>query len=113
MTYPDSVSVYHHLREPVTDATDTFTLSAVIISEKHQRIAARCTEEIVVYDYQAGKKVPMQPFMVEAFKSTRALQEEATTRSRERVEEVESMVRALEKGSWNKEDAKEDMGGAA
>lgn len=113
MTYPDSISVYHRLRDPVTDSTDSFTLEVVIISEKHQRIAARCTEDIVVYDYQAGKKALMQPFMVEAFKSTWALQEEAISESCRKVEEVEGMVRALEKGSWDKEDAKEDMGGAA
>ncbi len=85
MTWPDKVSVYHKLRSPPSESTDSFILDVIILSERHQRIAARCEEDIVVYDYRKGKKTPLRPFMVEKFNETYKLQEETKKKNTDRV----------------------------
>ncbi|KAA6415572.1 MAG: hypothetical protein FRX48_00288 [Lasallia pustulata] len=98
MTWPDSISVYHKLRDPPTPHTSSFTLDVLILSERHQRPAARCVEDIVVYDYRRGKKAPLPPFMLEKFCETFALQEEAKRRNAERVRGLLERVGRLEGG---------------
>lgn len=111
MAWPDSISVYHKLNAPPTPSTDSFTLDVLILSERHRRPAARCVEDIVVYDYRRGKKAPLRPFMVEKFRETFALQEEAKRRNGERVWALLKRVRGLERGSWDQEEgAREDLG---
>ncbi|KAF2743665.1 hypothetical protein M011DRAFT_410214 [Sporormia fimetaria CBS 119925] len=113
VTYPDRVSVLHKLhREPTPDA-DHFKLDVVILSETHRRIAARCFEDIVVYDYRAAKKAPLRPFMIEQFKEVWRLQEEAKETYTKKVHSLIESVRKLEKASWDRPDAKEDLGSAA
>jgi len=111
MVWPDRIAVYHKLRSAPTPSTDSFILDVLILSERHQRPAARCVEDIVVYDYKRGQKVPLRGFMVERFLETFALQEEAKARNGRRVRELVGRVERLEKGSWGREGAVEDMGG--
>jgi len=87
-------------------------LDVLILSEVHQRPAARCVEDIVVYDYRKGKKTPLAPFMAEAFKETWRLQEESKKRNSERVNHLLDRVRSLEKDTWDRADAVEDLGSA-
>lgn len=82
------------------------------MSELHQRPAARCEEDIVVYDYRVGKKLPIGGFMKDAFQRTWFEQEEERSRVEGRIWEVERAVGELENDTWNKEGAVEDMGGA-
>lgn len=89
---------------------DSFVLDVLILSETHQRPAARCVEDIVVYDYRKGRKSPLQNLMVEQFRETFALQEEAKRRNELRVQDLLRKVERLEKGSWDRPDAVEDMG---
>ena len=105
MTWPDHISVYHKLASEPTAETDSFILDVVIMSELQQRPAARCVEDIVVYDYRAGKKAPLLPFMVDAFRKTWKLQEEAKTENSEKVRRLLEEVRALEKETWDRPDA--------
>ncbi len=112
MTWPDRISVYHKLRSPPTATTNSFILDVLILSEKHQRPAARCVEDIVVYDYQRGRKSPLRDFMVEKFRETFELQEEARGRNERKVRDLLDRVRRLEKKSWDREDAVEDVGHA-
>ena len=112
MAWPDSISVYHKLRSPPSDSTDSFILDVLILSERHQRPAARCIEDIVVYDYRQGKKTPLRPFMLEKFRETFALQEEAKRTNGERVRGLLERVQRLERETWDREDAREDMGSA-
>lgn len=72
MTWPDRISVYHRLlSDPKKSGKEgQFSLKVLILSEKHQRASAECTEEIVVYDYNKGAKTHMAPFMLEAFIKT-------------------------------------------
>ena len=104
--------MYHKLRSAPTTATDSFILDVLILSEKHQRAAARCVEDIVVYDYRRGRKSPLRDFMVEKFQETFELQEEARERNERKVRDLLHRVKRLEKESWDREDAVEDMGHA-
>ena len=112
MTYPDHISVFHKLRASPATSKDTtsFILDVLILSELHQRPAARCEEDIVIYDYRAGKKAPMKEIMKDGFEKIWEEQETERRKAEQRIEEVEGLVRDLEKGSWDREDAVEDLG---
>lgn len=103
----------HKLREYPTQNTDHFILDVMILSEAHRRPAARCVEDIVVYDYQTAKKSPLPPFMISKFQETFKLQEQAKEANSNRVRVLLDRVRGLERSSWDRADAKEDFGSAA
>jgi hypothetical protein len=113
MTWPDRITVLHKLRDNPTQNTDHFILDVLVLSERHQRPAARCIEDIVVYDYRTAKKSPLPPFMIDKFEETFKLQEEARKKNSERVRGLLQRVRELEQGSWDRPDAKEDFGSAS
>ncbi|KAF2738202.1 hypothetical protein EJ04DRAFT_509647 [Polyplosphaeria fusca] len=113
MKYPDRVTVLHKLRNQPDPDTDHFILDVLILSELHQRPAARCVEDIVVYDYKKGQKSPLHPFMVDQFRKTFGLQEQVKQKYGNKVTGLLERVRELEKGSWDRVDATEDMGSAA
>ena len=100
MTWPDHISVFHKLRELPREGDSNFVLDVIILSELHQRPAARCEEDIVVYDYKAGKKRSIMPFMMKQFENTWKAQEEARQRVEKRVVELEGNVRQLENETW-------------
>lgn len=102
----------HKLRSKPKADTDHFILDVVILSEVHKRIAARCVEDIVIYDYQTARKSSMKPFMVGKLQETFELQEQAKARSSKEAAELMRRVVALEKASWDRPDAKEDFGTA-
>jgi hypothetical protein len=115
MTWPDHISVFHKLRQsPSTPTSDpsSFILDVLILSELQQRPAARCEEDIVVYDYRAGKKTEIRGFMREQFERTWEEQEKERRRVEGRIKEVEQAVERLEGETWNRQGAKEDMGSA-
>lgn len=92
--------------------SDHFILDVVILSELHRRPAARCVEDIAVYDYRAARKSTMKPFMVKKLLETYELQEEAKQKYGSKVLELINKVQRLEQGTWDRPDAKEDHGGA-
>lgn len=106
------ITVLHKLRNNPTEDTDHFILDVLILSEAQRRPAARCIEDIVVYDYRTAKKSPLPPFMIQKFQETFRLQEEAKEKNRNRVRVLLDRVRELEKSSWDRPDAKEDFGSA-
>jgi hypothetical protein len=110
MTFPDHITVLHKLHSNPKDDTDHFILDVLILSELHQRPAARCIEDIVIYDYKRGKKAPLKPFMAKAFQNIFQEQEEARKLNVERVHGILERVRDLEVKSWDREDAKEKLG---
>ena len=112
MAWPDRISVYHKLRTAPTASTDSFVLDVLILSERHQRPAARCVEDIVVYDYRRGTKSPLKDFMVEEFKKTFELQEQSRIRNEGKVSNLLQRVQRLEQQVWDRPDAVEDMGNA-
>lgn len=113
MEWPDRISVYHKLRNLPSGETDSFILDVVILSHKHQRPAARCIEDIVVYDYRARRKTNLRPYMADAFVETFELQEREKKTCLDEVRSLQSKVRELEVASWDRSDAKEDFGSAS
>ena len=114
MVYPDKISVYHKLRcRPEGDpAPSFFNLDCIVLSHQHRRISARLEEDIVVYDYKAAGKTSMPGFMVELFDQTWEMQEKETFRARTRIWELIGAVEKLEKETWDRSDAVEDLGSA-
>ena len=112
MKYPDHITVYHKLGIEPTTGTDVFPFEVVILSELHQRVAAKVTEDCVLYDYRASKKTTLKPFMVDVLRETWRLQEEAKRTNSNRVNALLDRVRKLEVESWDKHDAVEDIGSA-
>lgn len=112
MAWPDRISVYHKLRAAPTATTDSFILDVLILSERYQRPAARCVEDIVVYDYRRGVKSLLRNFMVEKLGETFELQEQSRIRNERRVRDLLQRVQRLEKQVWDRPDAVEDMGSA-
>ncbi|RAR13261.1 Thioesterase/thiol ester dehydrase-isomerase [Stemphylium lycopersici] len=112
MKWPDRITVLHKLRSNPAKDTDHFVLDVLILSEAHRRPAARCIEDIVVYDYRTARKSPLPPFMIEKFQETFKLQEQTKEKNSGRVRALLGRVRALEKSSWDRPDAKEDFGSA-
>ena len=110
MTFPDHITVLHKLGREVKEGMEGFEFNVVILSELHQRPAARLVEDCVLYDYKKGKKTTFQPFMLDVLKETWRLQEEAKRENSARVRGILARVRKLEMDSWDREDAVEDMG---
>ncbi|TLD20058.1 hypothetical protein E2P81_ATG09128 [Venturia nashicola] len=110
MTYPDHITVLHKLATQPTASTDHFVLDVIIFSERHQRVAARLVEDIVVYDYVRGKKVVLEPFMVEGFRQVWREQEGVRSEAGRRIMRIEERIREIEKASWDRVDAVEDLG---
>ena|SRR3712207_6617386 len=107
------VTVLHKLRNKPSQDSDHFILDVMILSEAQRRPAARCIEDIVVYDYRTAKKSRLPRFMIERFQETFKLQEQAKAENGRRVRALLDRVRALEKSSWDRPDAKEDFGSGA
>lgn len=64
----------------------------------------------MIYDYRTAKKTEMLPFMKDVLEDTFRLQEEAKLRARTRIWDLIARVEKLEKETWNREDAVEDLG---
>jgi acyl-CoA thioesterase FadM len=92
IVYPDSVTVLHKLlAKPTTESTNV-NMEVVIISHSHQRVAARCFEDIVIYDYQAGKPTSLHPYMVEELGAAYDLQQVAQQKA---IQEVKDLQKTL------------------
>lgn len=108
--WPGRVTVLHKLRSMPQLEADHILLDVMILSERHRRPAARCVEDIVVYDYRTARKSPLAPFMVARFQEAFKLQEQAKEINSRRVRALLGRVRQLEQSSWDRPDAAEDMG---
>jgi len=113
MLWPDRIFVYHKLQAKPNEETATMLLDVMILSEAKQRPAAKCLEDVVVYDYKAAAKTSLPPFMLEQFRHTWSLQESAKEKALAQVDRIEEQIRHLEKSSWDRPDAKEDFGGSS
>jgi hypothetical protein len=112
MTSPDTVSAYHRLSvRPEADHTSLF-LDCFIFSHKHRRVAARTTEEVAIYDYREARKTTLPNFALGVLQDTWQRQNEQATSARQRVWDLLSEVEILEKDTWDRADAVEDLGAA-
>ena len=112
LQYPDRVTVIHRLLQKPKEGMDSLHLEAVILSETHQRIAAKITEDIAVYDYRIRKKAPLPDFMIETLLKEYEEQERNAQSARHDTSVVEGQIRKIELETWDKEDAVEDLGSA-
>jgi hypothetical protein len=85
-------------------------LDVMILSEVRQRPAARCLEDCVTYDYRQGRKTTLPPWMLEQLEKTFDLQERSKSDNSRRIRVLLDRVRALEKQTWDRDDATEDFG---
>ena len=113
LRFPDRITVIHRLLEEPKQGMDALHLEAVVLSEMHQRIAAKITEDIVVYDYRIGKKAPLPGFMVEALKEEWDEQERNVRQAGDIIGRLEGQLRQVETETWDRADAIEDMGAPA
>lgn len=67
-------------------------MEVIIISHAEQRPAARCFEDIVVYDYQAARKATLPAFMVGELDSAYDAQEEAKAKALTKIQELQSSL---------------------
>lgn len=110
MTWPDRISVFHKLRSRPDETTESIILDVTILSESKQRAAARCLEDIVVYDYQASKKTRLPSFVLDQFRQTYDLQEATKIESIDKIRSLHERVRSIECASWDRQDAQEELG---
>ncbi|KAI1101240.1 thioesterase-like superfamily-domain-containing protein [Jackrogersella minutella] len=112
MTYPDTISAYHKLRFEPSSSDTSLVLDCIILSHSHKRVAARTEEDVVVYDYRAARKTPVPPFALDMFRDIWRLQEEEVCRARARIWGLVGEVEKLEKETWDRAGAVEDLGAA-
>ncbi|XXH00041.1 hypothetical protein Hte_006382 [Hypoxylon texense] len=112
MTYPDTVSAYHKLRFAPAASDTSLVLDCVVLSHRHKRVAARTAEDVVVYDYAAARKTPVPPFALAAFRDVWAAQQREARRARARIRELAGRVEDLERETWDRSGAVEDLGTA-
>ncbi|KAH7166357.1 thioesterase-like superfamily-domain-containing protein [Dactylonectria macrodidyma] len=96
MDFPDRTTVLHKLVSPPNYDSDHVLLEAVIMSERHQRPAARCFEDIVVFNYKTAQKTPLKGFMVDELRKTYGLQEASKKASEDKVEGIIKAVEEIE-----------------
>ncbi|KAI0396825.1 thioesterase-like superfamily-domain-containing protein [Xylariaceae sp. FL0594] len=112
MTSPDTVSAYHRLSvRPEAEHTSLF-LDCIILSHKHRRVAARTREEVAIYDYREARKTSLPDFALGALQESWRRQQEQAVEARQRIWDLLSEVEGLEKDTWDRADAVEDLGAA-
>lgn len=96
MTFPDHVTVMHKLITKPDNSSDRMLFEAVAFSHRHQRPAAKFIEDVVVYDYKAGKKAPLKPFMVELMAELFAMQNQRKEAAEVEIAALHQFVDGLE-----------------
>ncbi|KAI1272777.1 thioesterase-like superfamily-domain-containing protein [Xylaria sp. FL0933] len=112
MTAPDTISAYHRLRIRPEESHTSLMLECIILSHTHRRVAARTIEDVSIYDYREAKKMVLPDFMIDVFHDRWRKQEERSNWARERIWGLLNEVESLEKETWNRADAVEDLGAA-
>lgn len=100
MAYPDNVTVLHKLALRPDYESDSVLFEALLVSDRHRRPAARCFEDIVVYDYETARRTALKPFMVDRLRETYDAQEKSREECEERVRGLVEVVERLEKDAW-------------
>ncbi|KXJ92642.1 hypothetical protein Micbo1qcDRAFT_232373 [Microdochium bolleyi] len=111
IVYPDTISVYYRLTTPFPEPTPYLKLQSLILSHRHRRVAATTDEVVVVYDYRAARKTDLPTFATPLLDRTWRLQQVAARKAAGRIAELERGVRELERATWDRDGAVEDMGG--
>ena len=88
------MTVIHKLAERPAYTSESLILEAVIFSETHKRLAARCYEDIAIYDYRAGKRATLHGYMVDALRQVYDLQDVAKAEADKTIEEMTRQIDA-------------------
>ncbi|KAI3580776.1 thioesterase-like superfamily-domain-containing protein [Fusarium oxysporum f. sp. albedinis] len=75
LEFPDHITVLYKLLEAPTNESTSLKMEAWILSEQYRRLAARCIDDTVIYDYTTAKKTVLKPFMVDKFQQTFSMQQ--------------------------------------
>lgn len=89
LTYPDTITALHKLVSRPSSSSKNIDMEVVIISNQAQRPAARCFEDIVVYDYRTAKKAALPAFMVSELGAAYDMQEEVKTKALSKIRELQ------------------------
>lgn len=88
------------------------TLQANIYSHEHQRLAATCHEEIVIYDYKKGKRVALMPQMMDVLAKAYDVQEKDRAEVEVKLRKVYDLFAeidaAIEMAKANKAETKDN-----
>lgn len=97
MEFPDHTTVLFKLASRPDFSSDSLDLETIILSERHQRVAARCVENNVIYDYREGKKTTLPREMMETLQRSFERQVEVGKYHHRQVMDVMRAVEELEK----------------
>lgn len=97
MKYPDHITVFHKLAHEPKKDLDSLYFDVVVLSEKHQRIAARLFEDVALYDYPKAKRVTLAslPFLSDALTEQWRRQKDAQKKWTEAAAELSEIAAAL------------------
>ncbi|KNG87079.1 hypothetical protein ANOM_005695, partial [Aspergillus nomiae NRRL 13137] len=93
MKFPDRISVLYKLVERPTYESTCLRMEAWVLSHQHRRVAAKCFDDTVIYDYTSGKRSVLKPFMVDKLQHTFELQKMCKTKY---TEEASKAITAVE-----------------
>lgn len=96
LVFPDRVTVLHKIQPLKESNPENFTLEVVILSEKNRRVAAKCLEDIVIYDYKVGGKAPMPDFLYQILLQVQNEQTEWQKKCLSRLQELDRAVSEIE-----------------
>lgn len=100
MKFPDHITVVYKLLESPTCESTSLKMEACILSKQHRRMAARCVDDTVTYDYTSGQKSALKPFMVEklqhTFKRQEHCQKKYTDEAMRVIKDVEELKMRFE-----------------
>lgn len=86
----------HKLAQRPDHTSQSVFLDAVIYSEAHKRPAARCYEDIAIYDYKAKRLATLHDFMVVELQKIYDLQEKTRAETEKTVDELTRQVEEIE-----------------
>ncbi|EMT73656.1 hypothetical protein FOC4_g10002146 [Fusarium odoratissimum] len=95
LEFPDHITVLYKLLEAPTNESTSLKMEAWILSEQYRRLAARCIDDTVIYEYTTAKKTVLKPFMVDKFQQTFSMQQanqrKYTDQAKRAIQEAEEL----------------------
>lgn len=112
MSWPDPISVHQNVYSSPSATSNSIQIGVLVLSDRHQRPAARWVEDLVFNNYVDGRKSELKSSMFIALQDAWVAQEKHRTQCEKRIHELIIRLKKLEKASWDREGAQEDMGDA-
>jgi hypothetical protein len=88
VTFPDQINVVYKLTQaPKADSTSLF-LEAAIYSSRNRRLAAKCYEELVVYNYRKAERATLPSWLYAGLRDVWNMQGEAIEWAEKEIREL-------------------------